>query len=82
MLDVSFLDLQLAVAGVNHLPFITEIDVGGRDGFELLRDLLAHADDARRRAAGDEPARGPRPRADESAAAQWTKRRPPRRQPE
>jgi alpha-galactosidase len=45
MLDVSFLDLQLTVAGVNHLPFITEIDAGGKDGFELLRDLLDHADE-------------------------------------
>ena len=36
MLDVSFLDLQLTVAGVNHLPFITEIDAGGEDGFDLL----------------------------------------------
>jgi alpha-galactosidase len=45
MLDVSFLDLQLTVAGVNHLPFITKIDAGGRDGFALLRDLLDHADE-------------------------------------
>jgi alpha-galactosidase len=30
---------------VNHLPFITKIDVKGEDGFELLRDLLDHADD-------------------------------------
>jgi alpha-galactosidase len=45
MLDVSFLDLQLTVAGVNHLPFITAIDVKGADGFAMLRDLLAHADE-------------------------------------
>ena len=45
MLDVSFLDLRLTVAGVNHLPFITEIDVNGADGFALLRDLLDHADE-------------------------------------
>jgi alpha-galactosidase len=45
MLDVSFLDLQLTVAGVNHLPFITEIDADGKDGFDLLRDLLDHADE-------------------------------------
>jgi alpha-galactosidase len=45
MLDVSFLDLQLTVAGVNHLPFITKIDANGVDGFDLLRDLLEHADE-------------------------------------
>jgi len=45
MLDVSFLDLQLTVAGVNHLPFITAIDADGKDGFDLLRDLLDHADE-------------------------------------
>jgi alpha-galactosidase len=45
MLDASFLDLQLTVAGVNHLPFITKIDAGGLDGFDVLRDLLDHADD-------------------------------------
>jgi alpha-galactosidase len=50
MLDVSFLDLQLTVAGVNHLPFITKIDANGTDGFDLLRDLLADAD-----ARADEP---------------------------
>jgi alpha-galactosidase len=50
LLDVSFLDLQLTVAGVNHLPFITRIDAGGRDGLEVLRDLVAHADEC-----ADEP---------------------------
>ena len=41
LLDVSFLDLTLAVGGVNHLPFVTAIDVAGVDGFELLRAVLA-----------------------------------------
>jgi alpha-galactosidase len=50
LLDVSFLDLRLTVAGVNHLPFITQIDVNGTDGFALLRDVLDHAD-----ARADEP---------------------------
>jgi alpha-galactosidase len=45
MLDVSFLDLQLTVAGVNHLPFITKLDANGKNGFDLLRDLLAHAEE-------------------------------------
>src|SRR6185369_16416757 len=43
MLDVSFLELQLTVAGVNHLPFITAIEANGNDGFDLLHDLLEHA---------------------------------------
>lgn len=45
LLDVSFLDLRLTVAGVNHLPLVTALDVGGRDGFALLRDLLDHAEE-------------------------------------
>ena len=44
LLDVSFLDLTLTVGGVNHLPFVTELDVAGDDGFERLRILLADAD--------------------------------------
>ena len=45
LLDVSFLDIQPTVAGVNHLPFITKLDVAGGDGLALLRDLLDHADE-------------------------------------
>jgi alpha-galactosidase len=41
LLDVSFLDVTLTVGGVNHLPFVTAIDVAGDDGFELLRSVLA-----------------------------------------
>jgi alpha-galactosidase len=44
LLDASFLDLQPVVAGVNHLPIISSLDVAGRDGLELLRELLADAD--------------------------------------
>jgi alpha-galactosidase len=44
LLDVSFLELQPRVAGVNHLPFISHLDVAGRDGLELLRELIADAD--------------------------------------
>ena len=33
LLDVSFLDLTLTVGGVNHLPFVTALDVAGDDGF-------------------------------------------------
>ncbi len=45
LLDVSFLEIQPTVAGVNHLPFITRLDVAGSDGLALLRDLLDHADE-------------------------------------
>ena len=48
LLDVSFLELTPTVAGVNHLPFVTALDVAGDDGFERLRALL---DDA----ASDDP---------------------------
>lgn len=50
LLDRSFLEITPTVAGVNHLPVITALDVGGDDGFALLRDLLDH--EAER---GDEP---------------------------
>lgn len=45
LLDVSFVDLDLTVGGVNHLPFVTDLRVSGRDGFALLRDVLARADE-------------------------------------
>ncbi len=44
LLDVSFLDLTLTVGGVNHLPFVTAVDVGGDDGLARLRTLLAERD--------------------------------------
>jgi alpha-galactosidase len=42
LLDRSFLELTPTVAGVNHLPVITRLDVGGDDGLALLADLLDH----------------------------------------
>ena len=50
LLDVSFLDLTVTVGGVNHLPFVTALDVAGADGFERLRAVLDDAD-----VRGDEP---------------------------
>jgi alpha-galactosidase len=41
LLDVDFRDLDLEVTGVNHLPIVTSCRVGDRDGFGLLRELLA-----------------------------------------
>jgi len=40
LLDTSFFDVRPSVVGLNHLPFITSLDVGGRDGFALLDDVL------------------------------------------
>jgi alpha-galactosidase/6-phospho-beta-glucosidase family protein len=34
--------IRPTVAGVNHLPFITELDIDGADGLAQLRDLLEH----------------------------------------
>lgn len=45
LLDASFMDITPTVAGVNHLPVITKLDVGGRDGLAMLRDLVDHADE-------------------------------------
>ena len=54
LLDVRFTDLTLHVGGVNHLPFVTAVDVAGDgagdDGFARLGALLAEAD-----ARADEP---------------------------
>jgi alpha-galactosidase len=44
LLDVSFLDLTVTVGGVNHLPFVTALDVAGADGFMLLRAVLDDAE--------------------------------------
>jgi len=45
LLDVPFFDVAPTVAGVNHLPFVTGLDVRGEDGLALIRDLHDHADE-------------------------------------
>lgn len=45
LLDAGLHEIDLTVAGVNHLPLVTEMRVGERDGFALLRELLDHRDD-------------------------------------
>jgi alpha-galactosidase/6-phospho-beta-glucosidase family protein len=45
LLDASFLDVDPVVTGVNHLPIITELRVGGEDGLAMLADLLERGDD-------------------------------------
>jgi alpha-galactosidase len=44
LLDASFLELDLVVSGVNHLPVITEARVGGADKLGELADLLENRD--------------------------------------
>jgi alpha-galactosidase len=44
LLDADFRAFDFTVTGVNHLPIITEMRIGGEDGFERLRALLADAD--------------------------------------
>src|SRR5262245_19480285 len=48
LLDVNFLEITPTVAGVNHLPFITALDIAGSDGFEQLRAVLDRNDPAKR----------------------------------
>ena len=40
LLDVDFREIDLEITGVNHFPIVTRCSIGGRDGFELLTDLL------------------------------------------
>jgi alpha-galactosidase len=72
LLDVGFMDITPTVAGVNHLPFVTALDVKGRDGFALLRELL---DDAEARAAEPLPFAFPAGLGHEkiSEGGEWTK---------
>src|SRR5262245_57027832 len=42
LLDANFLEVSPTVAGVNHLPFITELDVAGSDGLDRLRRSEEH----------------------------------------
>jgi alpha-galactosidase len=45
LLEVPFTELDLTVGGVNHLPFVTALRAGERDGFALLRDALDRSDE-------------------------------------
>jgi alpha-galactosidase len=47
LLDASFMDITPTVAGVNHLPFITALDVAGHDGLERLHEVLDGRDPAK-----------------------------------
>ena len=50
LLDADFREIDMQVTGVNHLPIVTHLEIGGRDGFAMLEELVA---DASRR--GSEP---------------------------
>jgi alpha-galactosidase len=41
LFDADFRSIDMDVSGINHLPVITRLDVDGRDGFDLLTDLVA-----------------------------------------
>jgi alpha-galactosidase/6-phospho-beta-glucosidase family protein len=71
LLDANFLEMTPTIAGVNHLPFMTKLDVAGTDGLEMLRELL---DDGAR---ADEPVPVAFPEAlgsPRSEGQRWTKR--------
>jgi alpha-galactosidase len=41
LFDADFTSVDSVVAGVNHLPLVTSLRIGDRDGFEMLRGALA-----------------------------------------
>jgi alpha-galactosidase len=41
LFDADFTSVDPAVAGVNHLPLVTSLRIGDRDGFAMLRSVLA-----------------------------------------
>jgi alpha-galactosidase len=40
LFDAEFNSVDPVVAGVNHLPLVTSLQIGDRDGFAMLRDAL------------------------------------------
>jgi alpha-galactosidase len=40
LFDTNFMSIDPVVAGVNHLPLVTSLRIGDRDGFEMLRSAL------------------------------------------
>jgi alpha-galactosidase len=49
ILDCDPREMHPTVAGINHLPFITALDVGGDDGLAMLQAVLADPDARARR---------------------------------
>ncbi len=44
LLDANFLEMDLVVSGVNHLPVLTELRVGTEDGLARLSEIIDRAD--------------------------------------
>ena len=44
LLDADFREFDFTVAGVNHLPLITDMRIAGQDGFARLREVLERDD--------------------------------------
>lgn len=42
LFDVGMNEVDPVVAGVNHLPLVTELRIGNEDGFAMLEDVLDH----------------------------------------
>jgi len=40
LFDSAMHEVDPVIAGVNHLPIATSLRIGGRDGFEMLRDAM------------------------------------------
>jgi alpha-galactosidase len=40
--DADMREIDPVVAGVNHLPLVTSLRIGGEDGFAMLRNVLDH----------------------------------------
>jgi alpha-galactosidase len=45
LFDADMRTIDPVVGGVNHLPLVTSLGIGGGDGFAMLADVLAHQDD-------------------------------------
>jgi alpha-galactosidase/6-phospho-beta-glucosidase family protein len=70
LLGVDFMSLRPTITGVNHLPVITALDAGGRDGLAMLSELLAAGDLGEELPGGIVEAMGHEPRPD---GRPWTK---------
>ncbi len=45
LFDADLRSVDPVVGGVNHLPLVTALRIGERDGFAMLRELLDHVDE-------------------------------------
>jgi len=73
LFDVRFQDVDPVVGGVNHLPLVTALRFGERDGFAELRDLLEDPGDRLDEPISIDPPDGMHWRK-VSSGRRWTKR--------